>query len=599
MTARHAAPVAIAVEPLLLPPGFTQDPEGGRPLPYGPHAAAAQRAADELAGLADADPQAGDVAGPAAGLFAAADRQLPVGQYDPAPTVIVAGTRLATSAPPNGDLTGLVVLDDLRVPWGTSETVEQSPPAEASFSLIDFSRTWATRQDVIGLPVALGYAFPAGFTADGVDDGTFFRGRISDVALAFTRVRRPDGSHQLATRVEVKCSSIETDLGNRRPAEANWPAETITARAARIAGYCTGVASSVTARVGDWGAAQAAADAVGTTSVKDLLTQLYNSTGGDRMVFRPSTPTTEELGDSRGRVAAISGAGVYEHLGRRTDSTRSQCRLTWGTSTHPRYNQGAWIATASRGRLTGVTIADPGTALYLDAGVLEYDTTVQRGMSSRISRSSVTSKDSGASDARRTVTRVTPGIDESVSGQRAVTLDSLHNWNDWANLNAEDLLAMATQEGALWSPGRVRWDVRKSGGFDLISTARALLLGHVSGYRWFVGRAQVTQLGIRPMFSIIGGVIGYRRGGWVLDLDLAGWATFGGGNSSPTYVPQHAATWEELAGDGSTTFGVLTWGTGADPGPTNFHATVTYEDLAHVGLGLGATVVGPDKGYDK
>lgn len=586
---RHAAPDQLQVAPLLLPAGFVQDPAGGEPLPYGPRVDEWQRATAQAAAV-DQPAEAGDVVeDQAAGLFAATDVQLPRGRWNPDPVVTINGQRMPNDAAGTGELFGQTVLDDLRVEWGTSEPLTQPEPSTAQLELIDFSRTWATRQDVIGWPVVLGYEYASGVTGDWAA-GTFFRGRISDVDVSTVRVRRPDGTHQRAVKLALKCTSLETDLGNVRPSEALWPAEPITARVARVAGYCRRVASTVLARVSDWGTAQAAAnDQVSSSSIRDLLVQLYNSTGGDRLVYRPALPASSGL---------PTGLGVYENLGRRVSSARTMARLYYGGATHPRVGQGAWVGPTDRGRLTYQTQADVTTPLYLDAAVLQYDDGLSRNMASRITRVAVTSKDSAAADAARTSTRIAPGLDEGVLGQRALTLDSLHNWNAWADLNAEDLLAMATQEGSQWRPGRLRWDVKRSGGFELVAQGYALLLGHMSGYQFFLSRSELAELGVRPVVSVIGGVIAYRRGGWVLDLDVAGWASYGGGNSSPTRVPQHSATWEELAGDGTSTFGVLSWGTGDTPGATNFHASVTYEDLRHVGQGINGPI-GPDQGWDQ
>ena len=488
--------------------------------------------------------------------------------WQPVPTVAINSAPIAP-APPGGDLSGLVALAGLRCTWGTDQPLDQPDPATASVSLLDFTRTWATSTDVIGLPVDLSWTTTFPFTR------VFFRGRITGVDLDRVNVQRPDGTTVPATRVDLTCSSIEVDLANRFPTETSWPAESIGARAARIAAYCTGVATSVNIRAFWATTPQAAAvPDVNRTSIRDLLLQLYNSCGGDRMVYSPDKQT-------------------YEYLVRAQSSNRTLQRLQIGVGGHPRENLGAWIAPDVNFTATGV---DNTTApnLYIDSTHLEYDEGLSRQASQRITRVSVTSKDAAAADAQVTSVAVDANANEAIIGQRTVTFDSLHNFNSWAALNASDLLAMATQEGAAWRPSRIRWDTRRSGGFPLHANVNTLLRGHQVGYAVAINGSWFPAYGIRPVFRITGAVITYEGGptpGWVVEFDVAGFSTW---TTTPPTL-QHAITFEEV--DDGTTANTVCWYD--DDNPHGIHQSVTFEDCGYVGRGVGATTIGPDTGWDR
>jgi hypothetical protein len=198
------------------------------------------------------------------------------------------------------------------------------------------------------------------------------------------------------------------------------------------------------------------------------------------------------------------------------------------------------------------------------------------------------------------VERVAYMTDESLVGVRAVTLDSVHNWPDWAALNAEDLLSAATQENATWRPGRIRWDTRKTGGgLPLRALTEYLLRGHQVGWLLSINRSWLAAVNVRPVVSVTGGVITYEGGvtglgrGWVIDMDVAGWGSYGGGNSTPLPVAQHAITFEEID-DGTN---LVRWYD--EDHPDGMHASVTFEDLGFVGRGRGSTTIGPDTGWDR
>lgn len=455
--------------------------------------------------------------------------------------------------------------------WGTTSHLEQAPPSTAAFSLLDFTGTWATGQDVIGLSVLMGYTA----TVDGNSYArSFFRGRITSVDLTRTAVTDPAGQRRSAVRIDAVCSSIETDLANRFSTDPSWPAETFSARAARIKALCNGVANAVTIRA-DWATAQAAkVDNPRATSLRDHLIALYNSCGGDRMIFSPQTQE-------------------YTYLSRRNTDARSAIRVfTSATPSEPRYGQGAYVGAAFTEAANGGSEVASTFGLFLPADQLEYDEGLSRAASTRITRAQVTSKDSTAADATVTTTLITPGVVEDIIGQRAVTLDSLHNVTSWAQLNASDLLAMATQEGGTWTPPPVRWRPARFGGFSQLGQFRILLRGFASNTLWALGGSRLPSMGVRPLVAVIGGRITFTGGALELGLTLAGVSANGGGNSTPAKRLQHAVTWEELDTDTAP----LVWTDG--PAANGMHDSLTYEDLGHAGWGLGPAGMGPDTGWD-
>lgn len=569
---------------LALPAGFEQTTE---PAVFGP-------TLGEFLTHVDANPApaAPDTVGPGPAGFAdqlfgaTSATSLEQGRMRPYAVIELNGVDLAGSVN-RANPAGQVVLDDVSVSWGTSEPLAQADPASATLSLLDFSLTWGARGDLMGKPLNVRWvldADPAGAWA--YQSRTYFRGRITDVDLTPEAVTLPDGSRRQCTRVDLRCASTETDLGNVFPAETVWPEESINDRTARLRALVSataipGLGAAVEPRLIDWGGYTAyAVDQVNTRSARDLLLQLFNSCGGDRMVYNPHR-------------------NAYEWLGRRQADVRSFAVLQRQVDTPVigRAGRGIYARTAGTRAATGATLNDTLGGLYIDGAVLESAGSVSKSQASRITRASVTSRDTGIDgDPQRVTTLIDPSANETVIGQRSITLDSLHGWNSGADLNARDLLAMATQEGSQWTPPPARWDTRRTDGFILFNQATGLLRGYATGFNWFVGHSWMSGLGVRPVFSVIGGTIAFRDGFFVLDMNFAGWATSGGGLASPVPTKQHPISWEEISV--SDPADRLVWGTGV-PGPRTFHESVTYEDLRYVGQGYFTNTIGPDKGYDE
>lgn len=486
----------------------------------------------------------------------------PVGRYSPVPSVLI-GDELIPAGVDRGDPAGLVVLDDVAVRWGVDSPLDQAPPATCELGVLDFSRRWALDRDLIGSPVVLRWDLP------GLTGRVYFRGRIAGLELTQTTVQLDDGRVLPATRVAITASSVEMDLGNRRPAEATWPAETIGARTSRISAAVAAASAGAVASVATrayWSTPQAFADDVSQTSLRDLLVQLYNSTGGDRAIYSPERKR-------------------YEHLGRRELAERGFATLTRATAPNPRGGQGVYATPVFRAE-TGV-VPDTGRA-YLDAAAVEYpdELPMRKEPGSRITRAVVDSRDAGAGDAQKTTTRIDPTADEGFLGQRAITLQSIHNWNDWAALNADDLLSIATNEGAQWRFESFRLDTGRTGGFEHSQQVELFLRGHAVGFFLFLQRSELAALDVRPVVAVLGGTIRYRRRSWVVDFHVL---------PIRTRTATHAITWEEID-DGTPANQVEWWD---DDHPNGMHETLTLDDLGFVALGNGMATIPPDQGYDK
>lgn len=547
---------------------------------HGPYLADWQMAAQELepAGAPPAE-WSPSVASPA-GLRTADAGPIIGGQLQPTPYVRLNGSDLGPSVTYTAGLPdGQVVLDGLEVNWGTSEPLEQADPSTATFAVLDFTLTWAAGAALMGLPVQMRWVLVRP-ELNISKVRSFFEGRVSGVQLRLVDVQLPSGYTVQATRVEVSCTSVEVDDANKQPSGV-WPAETLDQRSQRLANF---LGKFVVIRSSDWGANGAQPMDVTGASPRDLLLQLYNSTGGDRLVF-----STQAL--------------QYQWLGRRQVDSRSAGRLqaaqrVAGTpDTAPayqsRWGQGVYVEPAFSFYPTGVETPDGQLRMYLDARYLEYAEGVGKTASERITRAVVDYVDN--QDAvKKTITKVDPAADESKIGQRAVTLDSVLSGTAQASILASDLLAMATQEGSQWRPGTVRWDTRKTGGFELSVQCDVLLRGYATRVPIFVQGSQLSTLNVRPVFSAIGGTIAYRKKAWVVDFDLAGWALASAATETAISRKQHPITWEEI--DNGTAEYQMEWHD--EDHPRSFHRSVTYEDLAFVGIGYGSTAAGPDTGWD-
>lgn len=493
---------------------------------------------------------------------------------------VATGEVLATTAAAiTGDLAGRVLIEDVSVRWGTADPLTQPDPSTASLVLLDRSLTWAARANLMRAPVLIEWLPDAPLIAAGVPTGrVYFRGRVTSVAISAPEVfRAPDGSRYRAARVKLGLTSVEVDLANRFVTDgSSWPQETVGARAARIAAL-----AGTTVTVRDYwktpvAAAVPAADLAGK-SARELLLQLYNSSGGDRMIWSPHTQT-------------------YEWMGRRQNSFRGMAMLRG--SGRGRAGEGIFATCARFSSRATTDTSDLQNGTYLDGQFLTGGDELAKTAGQRITRSQVTYTNVGT-NATGTAVTVDPLADESVLGRNAITLTSLHTEGagstGYAAVNSSDLLAMATQEGAAWRPPPLVFDTALDGGFGAVEQVQLSLRGHATLWRLFVNRSWFSQLAVRPVFSPIGGTTTYRGGRWIIEYQLAGWASTGGGFSSPDPVKQHPIAWDDVDPDPERS---MMWTDG--PALTGFHESLTYEDMRFVSQGYStATTEAPDAGWDE
>jgi hypothetical protein len=485
-------------------------------------------------------------------------------RMDPTPFVNLAGVDLATGP---GSVGGPMVLDDLAVTWGRNEVLDQPTPATATLSLFDPTGVWAVGRELIGASLNLGFITPyPGETTPRRQ--VFFRGRITDVALAPRSELNTRGAGAVLT---IGASSLLNDLANVVPFE-NWPEETLGARANRVAAFTTGAASSVTVRT-YWQAPNVApVAATDQPTVLDSLTDLYASSGPDRMVYFPD--------DRR----------VY-FLNRRSFVTaRTMAQLWWhppDAFTHSRENAGAYALTRA---VAGAENGLPATQNWLDAAAIEYGDQVSRNITNRVTRVELPHKDAGSTPtpfSQRVELSFVPGSVELNRGIRAVRQESMIVWNNYAQTAADDLAQMMGNEGSGWSVATLTVRPDLAGGFDYYEQfAQLLLSGAEQPSPLFLQRSWFPRLGIRPIVGIIGGVIRYAGGGWQVDIDVL---------PISTTVAQHAIAWDEID-DGSATY-TLEWHD--DTHPRGLHESLTYEDIGFVGMGLGMTTIPADRGWDQ
>jgi hypothetical protein len=511
-------------------------------------------------------PAAEDDAGEApAGLFGAAV----AGRYDPVPVFAVEEVDVASGVGPDGGPAGAIVIDGLSVTWGREDVLEQPDLATGSVTLFDPTRRWALETERVGQAVTLRWSGGGLVSYSGAGSTVFFRGRISGCHWAPHTLTYPDGTQVAGALVTMTLTSLLADLANLVPTAA-WPAETLGARRTRLAGEASTVLANLVTRA-YWQvpdvAPVAAADQV---SVWDHLLALYDSSGADRMTYWPPDKMTLHL--PRRYLAAQRGvAGLWWEIS------------TAGT---PRAGKGVYARSYAIARSEAQSSPQP---LYLDAAALEMDPAdgMVRGPSSRITRAQVTHPDGAAGYASRTTTHATATPETPATGVRAARLESIITNQSYADLSGADLADFASREGAAWHLGApVRWSTKLSGGFEDLAQGALLLWGGEVQSSFFLQRSWLPAFGVRPVFGLIGQTIGFRDGGWELDLHL-----------SPlvTSSPQHAITWEEID-NGEAGYEVQWWD---DDHPRGMHESLTLDDLGYVSTGLNVPTIPPDTGWDR
>jgi hypothetical protein len=183
-------------------------------------------------------------------------------------------------------------------------------------------------------------------------------------------------------------------------------------------------------------------------------------------------------------------------------------------------------------------------------------------------------------------TALVPGTNEATQGVRSIRHESQVCWNNYAQTCASDLASMASREGAGLGHRLLVYRADLAGGFESFDQVSLLLTGAETPPVVFLARSWFPELGIRPLFAVIGGQIGYAER-LAVECDLQAVSTFGNA--------QHALAWEEID-DGSATYQLEWHDTDHWRG---LHESVTYEDMGFCGLGLAVSTTPTNTEWDQ
>lgn len=455
-------------------------------------------------------------------------------------------TALGTGARPDP-----VAVDSLSYEWGRTSVFAHPDSPTATVTLFSTSRDWlVTQGNVVGRRLSLGYTLT---DAGGAVTAAGFTGRVLAESL------RPHTHHDPVTGAAVPgvlltltAASELTTLANRVLGQQTpWANESFGARAARLAGLCSDVVATVNLRDYFLTARTAyRADVIGA-DVLTLIRDLYSSCDGDRMMYLPS----------------LTGLPSISYVPRRTYSLPAYGGLidVGGTLADGRYHGSVLPA-------PNLAAADPDSgapfrnAVVLDGQALEWvDTPVLDG-AAQLTRLVLNYYDA-ATGAKATLVRGLPGQNEALTGSRALTVDTVCEAVA-AGVTADALVAVATGEGAQWSPGRYKWTTDS---FDDRDQAAALLSGVETAAQVLVIGGPFHELGLSPILSLLGGSVRYAAGRWTVEL-------------TPTQ-----AHWDvplpprlqlgNLAGPGYTARTLA-----------DFHPSVRLADVGAVSIGLGGAL---------
>jgi hypothetical protein len=399
------------------------------------------------------------------------------------------------NAHPESNLYGL---DDFSVVWGRRHFTEHADAATAKFRL-HITNTFGPT--MIGQPVTMSWTEPVSGTTR-----TFFRGRVATQDVT----ARPRDRHG-ATRgvfIDLTATGQLAELGNRLTATETWPEESWTARMNRI----IAVAGSAVAGV-DWrsyfAGATTSAKSVDGTDALTLLQAMYDSMGGDRMVYDPHT---NRVGFVRRRAVPAPAAG--------TDAAFARLR-----NDPAQYSGGVHVSANS---FTNAATRWP----MIDAKWVEGGDKVSRALGSRVTR--VVKHWTETGGVAKSSVILDPG-QEADRGVVAADIQTEFSTSSFADQCGSDWWEILNQEGATFTPEPMTYRADKAGGFDTLALALVLLSGTEltdktggsgtepsqggANMMWFAG-SPWSALGILPCFGVIGGTIRYRQDrGWAVGMN--------------------------------------------------------------------------------
>lgn len=461
----------------------------------------------------------------------------------PVPTLTVAGVSVATGPAADGSAPPLRAIDKLRVPWGRRSLLDQPTPATCTVSVLDTSTgaTFARRTDLKGQPVVIGWTVPGG------SSGVTFRGRVTDVAVL------PRSAGKPGFRVTLSCSSREVDAANyTAPEGTSWPAETMSARLARIvallpAGYFPGGIqmpdrnsvglTDVADPTKDFADYPAAAASVGGQDVLSLLRELWRSLYPVPLLYDPDT---DGLLFIRSRLHAFDGNVGGTIVGQLVPSPAAGGRYVVTPYTY--------------------------LSLSLDSQLVPLAGPLSQPLEAGLTRVEVKYTNPTTGQAATAAASVTGAPAETVSGRRTLSVDSILADAGLAGQLAAQWARIAGQVALPALADPITYRPTKSGGFADENAAAVLLAGRERPAEVYLGRSWVTRLGVRPLFGLIGGVITYAGGEWELQCQTAPVTV-----DAPLATPIHNGT--------AAANRIIK--------VTDIDRSVAVEDLRHVHIGAG------------
>lgn len=459
--------------------------------------------------------------------------------------------------------TDLLAMDGLAVTWGRTEALDQQEPATASVALFDPSRRWHLSRSWVGVPVTLRWEITIG----GVTTvRTFFRGRVAKVNPVVTTLAGIRGS-----LVTLDLTSVVADLANVLPTIA-WPEENLGSgpspkpgRRVRLeaALAAAGVTGGMGART-DWDAfAAATVNADEQVSLSEHVRLFYDSLV-ERYTYSPTGDRMVQVSSRDYSTRRTLGRLASDPVGAATD----------------RAGQGVYARARS---------LNTGPGLYLNAREIDYppDAGIARDQTSAITRVRLATTDLVNSvEVKTWAERVVAGANEATNGVRTLNVDSGIS-SSAQNLQLTKWETMVRQDAAAWQLEPLGLRLAPAGGLEELDQLLHLMVGNESNALFFLQGSELPLYGVLPVVGVMGGVITHDGGSWELELNVA---------PISLTAAQHPLSCEELD-TGLPATQIQAWDT---PNPLGFHPSLTFEDLAWVGLGHGAadTDTFTDRGWD-